>query len=311
MAAVDPALERDALVRSIAATALLGGLGIVWGIASGSQMILFDGVFALVGIAVSWLLLRASALAEQGPSRHYPFGREGATPLVIGIQGFVLLATLLYAMVESVGVIRAGGTELTPGFALLYGVITALASLAVTAWLRRRADGSDIVAAEATAWGVAAWRGVGMVVGFGAMWALEGTGWDAAVPYIDPAMVLVTCAVFLPAPTTMVRTTVVELLEGAPTPSVQAAVDDAVATTSADVGLPAPVATRTTKLGTKLYVEIDLLVTDDTTVRQVDAYRSSVRRRLADLPYDVWLNVDPSTDPSWGRDESGERTGAG
>lgn len=302
MAAPDAAAERRSLIGSIVATSVLGTLGIGWGLASGSQMILFDGVFALVGIAVSWLLLRASSLADQGPSRHYPFGREGATPLVIGLQGAVLLATLLYAMVEAVQAIRQGGTELAAGLALLYGVITAVASLAVTAWLRARAAGSDIVDAEATAWGVAAWRGLGMVVGFGAMWALDATEWDAVVPYIDPAMVLVTCAVFLPAPTRMVRTTVVELLEGAPSPAIQARVAAVIAETSADTGLPEPVVTRLAKLGSKLYVELDVLVAPDTPVRRVDGFRAALRRRLADLPYDVWLNVDASADPTWGRE---------
>ncbi len=80
---------------SIAATAALDIVGVAWGIISGSQMIVPDGVHAVIGIATSALLLRASGLAVRGLSRSYPFGRESATPLVIGIQGFILLATLL------------------------------------------------------------------------------------------------------------------------------------------------------------------------------------------------------------------------
>ena len=102
-------------------TAVLGSIGVVWGIVSGSQMILLDGVYAVVGIVLSWLLVKASALARQGPTRNFPYGREAATPIVIGIQGFVLAATLVYAGVEAVASIRAGGSEFTPGWAIAYG----------------------------------------------------------------------------------------------------------------------------------------------------------------------------------------------
>ena len=84
IASAPPAhIERSALRISIAVTAVLSVVGIVWGVAVGSQMILLDGVYGVVGIVLSWMLLRASRLAEQGPTTNYPYGREAATPLVI------------------------------------------------------------------------------------------------------------------------------------------------------------------------------------------------------------------------------------
>lgn len=58
--------------------------------------------------------------------------------------------------------------------------------------------------------------GVGMVVGFGAVIALNGTAWAGAGRYIDPAMVIAACVVLVPAPFGMVRSTLVELLGGCP-----------------------------------------------------------------------------------------------
>ena len=102
MAAPDPLVERRVLRVSIAAAALLSAVGVVWGIASGSQMILLDGIHALVGIAVSWLLLRAAGIAAREPTRRHPYGFEAVTPMVIGVQAFVLLGTLAYAASEAV-----------------------------------------------------------------------------------------------------------------------------------------------------------------------------------------------------------------
>jgi len=177
---------------------------------------------------LSWLLLRASALASEGPSRSYPFGREAFTPFVIGIQGFVLLATLLYA-----------------------------------------------------------------VIGFAIMGLLTGSAWDRAAPYVDPVMVLVTCALFVWAPIAMVRTTLLELLERVPPDEIRMPVQAAIDVVGAHYELDPP-DVRITKLGPKLYVEIEGVVSPTVTVLQEFEFREALRRRLDALPYDVWLNVESS-----------------
>ena len=286
-----PALERHLLQRSILVTAVLGSIGIVWGIASGSQMILLDGVYAIIGIIVSWLLLRASSIAAEGPTTRFPYGRQAVTPMVIGVQGFVLLATLLYALVEAVFTIRDGGSEVNPGPAVAYAVATSVASLVFWAWIRRQAEGSDLLTAETTGWRVAAFRGVGMSVGFLVLWALTGSAWDGAAPYVDPVMVIITCAAFLSAPVRMVRTTVTELLEGAPEAEVQEPVLRAIRDVFREFEIDEPVV-RMTKVGQRLYVEIDAEVRPDATVADEHRVRTTVRDRLGSLPFDVWLNFE-------------------
>ena len=289
--AADAAFESLALRRSILVTALLGSMGIIWGITTGSQMILLDGVYAVIGIIVSWLLLRASAMAAAGPTTRFPYGRQAVTPLVIGVQGFVLLATLLYALVEGAFTIRDGGSDVTPGPAMTYAVITTIGSLAFWWWIRANNHGSDLLTAETTGWRVAAFRGVGMTAGFALLWVLTDSSWDAAAPYIDPAMVLITCAVFLGSPVRMVRTTVVELLEGAPPAEVQAPVLAIIREVFHEFDIAEPVV-RMTKVGQKLYVEIDAEVRADATVADEHRVRTTVRDRLANVPFDVWLNFE-------------------
>ncbi|MBJ7455734.1 MAG: cation transporter [Thermoleophilia bacterium] len=284
-------VERRALWWSIAVTAALGGIGIVWGILGGSQMILLDGVYAIVGIMVSLLLLWASALAQREPTRRYPFGRESVTPLVIAVQGFVLIGTLLYAAAEALTAIREGGSDITAGWAIAYGVLSTICSLAVWLWLRSQAEDSDLLDAETTAWRIAALRGVGMTIGFTAILALEGTSRDDWTPYVDPAMVLATCAIFIVPPVRMVRGTLVELLEGAPSREVEEPVRAAVEEVRAQFDLSPPTV-LVTKVGRKLYVEVEGLVAPDVTVRQEEEVRAALRARLEALPFDIWLNFE-------------------
>jgi predicted Co/Zn/Cd cation transporter (cation efflux family) len=291
MAAPDPSTERQPLLRSIALTGAIGVLAVIWGIASGSQMILLDGAYALIGLVVSWLLLAASRLAGSEPGGRYPFGRESVTPLVIGVQGFVLLATLVFAAVESVATIREGGSTVTAGWAILYSTISTIASVVFWLWLRSVSGDSDLLVAEATAWRIGALRGTGMMIGFITMAFLANSSWSDAAAYVDPVMVLITCGLFLAAPIRMVRTTILELLEGEPEEEIRVAVHGAVESVAQRYGVIDP-DVRMTKVGPKLYVELEALVAPDVTVAQQHQVREELHDLLDELPFDLWLNVE-------------------
>ena len=76
-----------------------------------SQALLLDGVYALIGTALSLLTLHAEQLVAAGSTSRYPFGREALGPLMVGVQGLVLLGALLYASVTAVLTIRSGAAR--------------------------------------------------------------------------------------------------------------------------------------------------------------------------------------------------------
>ncbi len=301
----DVDLERRYLLASIAAAAVLGGLGIAWGIATRSQMILLDGAYALIGIVLSVVLLRASSLASRAPSSRYPFGLGGATPLAVGAQGLVLLATLLYASYEAILSIRSGGTSVAAGWAIAYGVIVTTASAAFATWIGR-APRSDVIVAETVAWRLAAWSGAGVIVGFTLLALVDAIGTDRLVPYVDPVMVLVSCTLLVREPLRMIRSTGVELLEGTPDASVLEPVLAAAADIASRHGLGHPEAS-VAKLGPKLYVDIAATAPGDLTLRHEQAIRHELMAVLEPLPYDVWLALELSVAESHERPSSEER----
>lgn len=273
------------------AAGALGVLGIVASIAVGSQMILLDGVYSFVGIALSGLLLWASSLSRRGSTRRFPYGLAAATPLAIAIQAFVQLATLLYAAVESAFTIRAGGSDVTAGWGIAYGAAVAAACLGVAVVLQRRAGHSDLLVSEAVAWRIGAWRGAGMVGGFALLAVVAGSRWSGAAPYIDPGMVVVSCLALLGTPLRLLRTTVGELLEEAPAPAIADEVGAAVRSVQVAFDLDEPTV-HLSKLGPKLYVEFVTTAGAEVTIRQEHAVREVLREKLAVLPYEVWLTVE-------------------
>jgi len=166
-------------------------------------------------------------------------------------------------------------------------------------FLRRQAGYSDLVKAEAAQWLAGLGLSAGMLVAFGAAAVLEGTELAWLTAYVDPAVVIVAGLVLFAIPLAMVRETVRELLEGSPPASVEGPVQAIVDAVSAEHGLDAPTV-RMSKLGAKLYLEVDYLVEAgryDTAF--ADRVRQALKAALEGQPLDVWLNVDLSTDATW------------
>ncbi len=197
--------EAAALRLSAVASLALAVVGLVWGLAVASQVIVFDAVYSLIGFVLAWFGLRAAALVEQGPTPHYPFGREALAPLVVGVQALVLIATFGYAVIDAVAVILAGGSETELGAALVYALITTVVCVAVHRILVRQQDGSDLVAAEAMQWRAAVVLGVAMAIGFTVAVALGRSEWSELAPYADPVLVLLVAGLILPAPFRLLR----------------------------------------------------------------------------------------------------------
>ncbi|MGB3440403.1 MAG: cation transporter [Actinophytocola sp.] len=288
--------EQSALRLSIVVSAVMTVVAVAWGLASGSRVVLFDGVYILIGTALSGLGLAAARAVEAGASRRFPFGREALTPLVIGVQGLALLGTCAYAVLDSIRVIASGGVDVAPGAVAGYAVVSAVVSWGFAVHLRKGDHASELLDAEARQWMAGAV--LSLVVGVGAVAALvlQRTAWSGVEAYVDPVLVIVACVLIAPHPVRMVRTMMTELLEGAPPVPVQEPVRAAVAAVRAEHGLGEP-DVRVGKVGRKLYVEVDFVVRPgEWDVADEDRVRRAVAERLSHLPYDVWLNVELTTD---------------
>lgn len=297
---IAPSSEREqaALRLSLVAAFSVATLAVAWGLLANSQVILFDGVYTLIGMALTALAMVTSRVVAAGPTTRFPFGLEALTPIVIGVQAVALFGTIAYAVLEAVRTILDGGSDVGAGSVAAYGGLTALVSLVVYRRMRTADPTSDLLDAEARGW----WAGflLSVVVVVGAMGAivLRVAGLSGVERFVDPVLVLVASAMLVPTPLGMLRTTLRELLEAAPPPSILDPLTAAIAQVQEEFGLPEPI-TRASKVGRKLYVEVDFVVEDGAwDVAGEDRVRRAVDERLRALPYDVWLTVELTTDPA-------------
>ncbi|KAA1418231.1 cation efflux family transporter [Mumia zhuanghuii] len=296
--ATQASIERTALRRSIVAAAALGGLAMVWGVASELRILLLDGAYALIGIALTWFGLQAARAVEEGPTKRFPFGRDAFTPLAVLLQGVALAGTLLYALADAVVLLREGGDPVATRSLVLYGLISALGAAAVYVSLRRTGSDSDLVGAEIATWRASAVLSVGMVVGAVVAIVLdESTSLDVTA-YVDPVLVILACVALAPTPVGLLRSGVRELLQGAPSAEVQESVRAVVDQVQNQFGLDEPIV-RMRKVGRKLFLEVDFVVEPDGwQVSDEDDVRRAVLAGLEPLGFELWAYIELTTDRS-------------
>lgn len=297
LAPLVPARERRALQVSLAFSILIGAIGIVWGVLGDSRIVLFDGVYTLFGTALSGLSLLAAWIASRDATDAYPFGREAIIPVAIVLQGAALLGTLVIAFFDSVTLLFSGGTEAAKLGVIGYAVLTGVLSLVVIWWLPRLAPGSELVAAERDQWRAGAVLSALIALGAAATLGLVQLGLHWLAPYGDPLLVIMATIGLAPLAWGLLRSGGRELLEAAPPQPLREAIERAAAEVGEQRGLPTATI-RSTKLGRRLYVEVDYLVAAGVwDVSDEDGVRRDLIGRLEALGHEVWANVELTTDP--------------
>ena len=279
--------EQRGLRLSIVASILIAAFALGWGWAFDSRVVLFDGVFILLGTVMSALALRAAKAADAGPTRIYPYGREALTPFVVGLQGVVALGTTAYAIVDAVLVIIDGGSQTAAVAVAAYAVIATGASVEVWRHLLRSDPDSDLLQLEARGWRAGAILSGVVLIGAALGVVLGRTSASDLGVYLDPVLLIVASLIVLPRPIAMIRMMWSELGERRAPDDVMQAVEELVASVRAAHGLPEP-DLRVTKVGRKLYVDVEFLVDGDGsgwTLADEDAVRRDVARGLDDLAY--------------------------
>jgi cation diffusion facilitator family transporter len=296
------ARDQRLLMFSIWASAGFAVLSSVWGILSGSSMIVFDGVYSFVSIGLSVLAVLALRFSRRGADERFPWGRDAAEPLVVVIKAATLGALCAYAAVGGILDIVNGGREVAVGSAVVYAAVATLGGLTVGLVLRRATrDGSDLVRAEAAEWLGDALLSVGVLVGFLVAYAFVAADRVDLAAYVDPVMVTLASLAFLWVPTKLIISGLREILSMAPEAEVMDQLRACVRTIQERYGLTESFL-RASKVGNRMDIEIDFVVGAESTVRTIadsDTVRQDLHDQLAALGYERSVVVTFTGDRRW------------
>jgi predicted Co/Zn/Cd cation transporter (cation efflux family) len=303
--------EQGVLRLSILVTVGVSMFGIGFGILSSSFSITFDGIYALADASMSFLALTVARLIDgYGHSREaggrlrarFSTGFWHLEPIVLGLNGTLLMAVSIYGLINAAISIMRGGHELKFDFAIIYAVATLGACIAMAIYATRanRTLRSDFVALDAKAWIMSGGITAALLIAFSLGAAVEGTHLAWIRPYLDPAVLGLVSLVIIPLPIRTVRQALADILLIAPrdlTDHVRAVAADAMKRHGF-----LSYRTYIAKVGRAKQIEIYFIVPRGLPPQPVefrDRLRDEIGDQIGDEGPDRWLTIAFTADPEW------------
>jgi predicted Co/Zn/Cd cation transporter (cation efflux family) len=294
-------LEARLLRLSVAATLVIAGLGVLLGLWARSPAILFDGLFALIDAAITWLTLQVARLvATQGDDRRFQYGFWHLEPLVIALKASTLIVLVAYAFLSAVNSLLKGGYEPEFGIALSYAALITLISFGLWWWLRGQANRIDsgLVRLDVKAWLLSALMGCALLFAFAVALAIQGTAAEGLIRFIDPLALALITLVLLPMPFREARESFSEILQISPA-DIDAHLCSVMANFVQRHGF-LDYRSYLAKAGRARFIEIAVLVPGDLKlpVTEIDALREEIGRTIGGAGPDRWLTITFTADPA-------------
>ncbi|WP_110675496.1 cation transporter [Salinicola sp. RZ23] len=296
-------LEQRILTLSIAATLVVSALGVSLGLISGSEAILFDGVFSSIDAAMSMLALAVTRLVMRESTRRFQLGYWHLEPMAAAFNGAVLVLLCFYAFLNALGTWLKGGSEPQLGLALGYAVAVSLICFTLffcERQLNRRAR-SEFVRIDLQNWLMAGLITSALLIAFLLAWAMEGTRYAGWIPYVDTTLVMLLTLVFVPIPLRIVYRAMREVLMVAPS-RLDSEVRAAMAPVMRREGLLA-FDSYVAKSGRVYTIEVHILTTPefarDGGIAVCDEIRAEIAAGLSMPAEQRWFTVAFTADQRW------------
>jgi cation diffusion facilitator family transporter len=298
---VDTTGEQRALKFSITMTSLTGVAGIVSGMTTGSQAMLFDGMYSFVDVPVTLLSLAVSKLLARERSHRFQYGYFHLEPLVAALGGAILTFACVYAIVNAVTDLMTGGHIVRYGAAAIWAAALGICGMVMAFYAARKARAldSNLLAVDSRGWIITAILSFALLLSFVLGAVIQRTALRAWTPYVDPLLLLIIALSLLPMPALTVTRAVREILQVAPDDLdrlVREIMDELVAR-YAFVDYSSHVA----KIGRTRFVDIHVLVSAQhgLSVACADRMRGEVASRLRKHWPEYWLTINFTTDRTW------------
>ncbi len=206
-------LERQLLQFSTFSSFLFAIMGIGLGVWMGSLVIVFDGAYSFISLALTLVSLVAAIYIRQPETAMKPQQVAKIEPSVIAFKGIVITAMCCISFGTAVIAIFNGGREVDTGLALLFGVINIVGCLA-TIWVmtkKGKLANSALVEAEVKQWVMDTVISGAVMGGFIIATIMKYTDYAQYAVYADPVMVVLASIYFVIVPLKMVHSAVNDL----------------------------------------------------------------------------------------------------
>lgn len=286
--------EQKILLRSACLTAALALLGVLLGLVSRAQSLVFDGMFDAIDTGMSLVAWHASRLIGRGADCRFQFGYWHLEPILTLVSSTVRLFVCAYGLLGGVSSLMNGGRVIHYDIAITSAAISSCLSVVAFIYIQRNKRGLDssLLDSDARGWQFGALMSGGLCASFLLAQALEGTSAAWMMPYIDPVVLILLTVGMLPYPISAIYRAGRSILQVAPRDldqQVRAIAGDLV-TRHGLIDHQCYVA----RIGRARFIEIGFITPtkhSGFTIAELDEIRSQVAAELGGLRTADWLTV--------------------
>ncbi len=303
--------EQSVLRVSIVVTFVLAAAGIVFGLLSGSYAIVFDGVYALTDATMTIVALIVSNLIVSSATnttsagkfaKHFTMGFWHLEPMVLGLNGILLTGAAIYALLNAIGSIMAGGRHLSFDQAIIYAALTMIIAFVMAAYATRanKTIRSNFIALDAKAWVMTASLSGALLAAFVFGFFIQATSLQWMSPYVDPVALALVCVIVIPMPIGTIKQAFADIL--LVTPSDLRDHVDQVASEIVRRYAFLSYRSYVARVGRGKQVELYFIVPSNGPARKLEEWdhiRDEIGEAIGDEGPDRWLTIAFTTDPEW------------
>jgi cation diffusion facilitator family transporter len=296
--------EQRTLRVSICGVLVVAVGSIVYGLFLESDVVILNGIFSLFSLIGAGLSLLAAKLVVKPENRCFPFGYSHVEPLVLSVNSFMVILICVYALINGVERIRAGGNPVDAEGVIWFGAASGAVSLAVWAYERRiaRKIASPLIEADAREWLIDFGFSMVTLVGFAVLPFLEEPLHSGWARYADPVMVATMALLAIPLPLGTLRRSLREVLlmtdaEDEVTRRLEAVME----TIRAEHDIVRYLH-HVVKTGRTRFIEVDIIVGPKfalQTIEEQDRLRERIWRSLGVPLEEAWLSICLTRDRRW------------
>ncbi|MCL1989681.1 MAG: cation transporter [Defluviitaleaceae bacterium] len=289
-------INRKVLRISVVFTVVFTLIALTVGFIISSQVILFDGIFNLVGIALTYLSISAMNFIKKKDEWNYPFGKATFEPFIAIVQYAIILYICLSTVTTAIGVMINGGHEVHMVSGVIYGLFSTLYNLAVFTYLRllTKKHQSSIAKVEVDQWKFTFLLGVGILIGFSMSYGLSLTTFYQWAAFSDPVLTIVITLLFAKTAIFSIKSCMKEMLQGIPSKEMVDLITEKITAINQHYEFSQDVL-RLAKVGHKIIIELDYVIECgsplDSIMRQ-DQLRKALTDAFSELPYEKWININ-------------------
>ncbi|WP_447801839.1 cation diffusion facilitator family transporter [Pseudomonas serbica] len=276
--------------------------GIVTGVVSGAQSILFDGFFSLIATFIKVLMLITAKLIAKESNQRFQFGFWHLEPMVLLIEGSFLLLIAIYAFLNGVFGIINGGREIELGLVIVYAAVFTVVEFAYFFYVRHRNRKlkSTLLQFDNISWLVDAMLSAGLLVSFLAALLLKTQGYAEWAVYVDP-LILILLALSMLAPAFRILGPALRDVLGIAPDQLDDKVNQVLAEAKIEHGFDDYIS-YVQKHGRACFIEIHIVLPTDYrlhSVVQLDALREEISAKLGKPDAARWLTISFTGDKKW------------